>query len=110
VQHADDNCVLNMALHAEYSSETKTGLLVLMLLSFDVIAVTAEWYAEIRGYALFRAARYLQNLYDEQWRNPALAVAVCILSLAGMHLRQLNAARGSLEQTLAELVVLVLST
>jgi len=95
------NCVLNM------TSETKTGLLVLMLLSFDVIAVTAEWYAEIRGYALFRAARYLQNLYNEQWRDPALAVAVCILGLAGMRLRQLNAARGSSEQTLAELVVLV---
>ena len=34
-------------------------------------------------------------------------MAVCILGLAGMCLRQLNVARGSSELTLAELVVLV---
>jgi len=101
------NSMLNLALYTQYSAETKTGMLVLLLLAFDIAGSKAEWFVEIRGYAMWKAARHLQQLYDAEWQDPGLALAVCVLALTVIRLRTSQQRAGSSEQTLTELVVLV---
>jgi len=101
------NNILNHAVASEYTNETKIGLLVLVLLSIDVACASAQWFGEIRGYALWKAARHVQQLYADEWKDPTVALAVCMLGLAAMRLRKYLMRSGSSEQTFAELVVLV---
>jgi len=101
------NCILSLAVVSSYSNEITTGLLVGMLLAFDIASSAADWFAEIRGYALWKSARYVQQLYDEQWRDAQLALAVCVLGLAFTRLRCMRQRAGTAQQTLLEMVVLV---
>jgi len=101
------NSVLNLAVLAAYSNETKTGMLVAMLLLFDIANTTADFFSEIRGYALWKAARHVQQLYDAQWQDATPALAVCILGLTCSRMPFLRQRKGSAQQTLVELVVLV---
>jgi len=81
------NTILSLAVASEYTNETKTGLLMLVLVSFDVACSTSSFFGEIRGYALWKAARHVQQLYEDEWNDPTMALAVCMLGLAGMSLR-----------------------
>ena len=101
------NTILNLAVASRYTDETKTGLLVLVVLSFDVACCTASSFGEIRGYALWKAARYVQQLYEDEWNDPTIALAVCMLGLACMSLRKEVLPVTLSENTIAELVVLV---
>ena len=101
------NGMLNLTQYTQYSAETKTGMLLLLLLTFDVVCSKADWFVEIRGYALWKAARHLQQLFEVQWQDPSTALAVCVLGLAVIQLRSCQQRAGSCEQTLTELVVLV---
>jgi len=101
------NTMLNLAVQPSFTDETKTGLLVVLLLACDVACSMAAWFAEIRGYALWRAARHVQVLYDGQWPTAIVALAVCILGMTGIHLRRRQPRRGGAEQSIAELAVLV---
>jgi len=101
------NSMLNLALYTQYSAETKTAMLVLLLLAFDIAGSKAEWFVEIRGYAMWKAARHLQQLYDAEWQDAGLSLAVCVLALTVIRLRTSQQRAGSSEQTLTELVVLV---
>jgi len=101
------NTILSLAVQTSFSDETKTGLLVLVLLACDVACSTASWFAEIRGYALWKAARHVQQLYDEQWRDAMLALALCILGMVGMYVRRRTRSATAAEQSIAELAVLV---
>ena len=58
------NSILNLAVASKYTNETKTGLLLLVLLSFDVARSTSSFFGEIRGYTLWKAARHVQQLYE----------------------------------------------
>jgi len=101
------NTMLGLAVQSTFSDETKTGLLVLLVLACDVACSTAPWFAEIRGYALWKAARHVQQLYDGQWRDAMLALALCMLGMIGLHLRRRHRRATATEQTIAELAVLV---
>jgi hypothetical protein len=101
------NTMLGLAVQTAFAQETKTGLLVLLLLSCDVACSMAPWFAEIRGYALWKAARHVQQLYDKQWRDAMLALALCILGMVGLHLRRRSRSATITEKSIAELAVLV---
>jgi len=101
------NALLKLTLYTQYSAETKTGMLVLLLLAFDVVCSKAAWFVEIRGYALWKSARHLQELFDAQWQEPGQALAVCVIGLAVIQLRSSQQSAGASEKTLTELVVLV---
>jgi len=101
------NTMLGLAVQSTFSDETKTGLLVLLVLACDVACSTAPWLSEIRGYALWKAARHVQQLYVGQWRDVMLALALCMLGMIGLHLRGCYRSATAAEQSIAELAVLV---
>jgi len=101
------NTILGLAVQTSFSHETKSGLLVLLLLGCDVACSAAPWFAEIRGYALWKAARHVQQLYDEQWRDATLALALVVLGMVGLHLRRRRRVTSQAEQSISELAVLV---
>jgi len=82
-------------------------MLVAMLLLFDIANTTADFFSEIRGYALWKSARHVQQLYDAQWQDATPALAVCILGLTCSRMPCLRQRQGSAQQTLVELIVLV---
>jgi len=94
-------------VQTSFSDETKTGLLVLVLMACDVACSATPWFAEIRGYALWKAARHVQLLYDEQWRDAMLALALVILSMVSLHLCRCRRHLTTAEQSISELTVLV---
>ena len=56
---------------------------------------------------LWKAARHVQQLYDEQWRDAMLALALVILGMVGLHLRRCRRHLTTAEQSISELAVLV---
>jgi len=95
------NSVLQTVTASALSDATQTGLMLLVVLFLDVAAASVAMFAEFRAYALWKAARHVQQLYALELRDSAPVLASSCLLLV------LVRRQSVLQRTASELLVLV---
>jgi len=70
------NSTLSQFTDLPYTLATKTMLMLGVLVFLDLSTALVPMFAECRGYALWKAARYLQEMYQIQFTDPRLSLYV----------------------------------
>ena len=95
------NTMLTQFTTLPYSLETKTMLLLAFLLFLDLCSSMLPMFLECRGYALWKAAQYMQVMYEQQFSDPVLSLFVSAVVLCARRQWPVT------NQSFAELVVLI---
>jgi len=95
------NTTLTQFTTLPYSLEAKTMLLLAFLIFLDLGSAILPMFSECRGYALWKAAQYMQIMYERQFSDPVLSLFVSAAVLCARRLWPVQ------NQSFAELVVLI---
>lgn len=94
------NSMLQIVTAHELARDTQTGLILLVLVLLEASSAAVPMLAELQSYALWKAARHLQQLYSEQLHDTELLLAASCLLLVLRH-------QARMKRTASELLVLV---
>ena len=75
------NSTLSQFTNLPYTLATKTMLMLVVLVFLDLCTALVPLFGECRGYALWKAARYLQSMYQMQFTDPQLSLYVSAVVL-----------------------------